>query len=117
MVFDTSDDDKYKRSYTPVTLHNLEKDQNSVLNQFMDHIWDGFYTGQLRLNRFPTLIETGYNYKLLFTGTVPSNQRFLLHAETGGSVIQIHYLKTGAFKVTDTKGNVIAGNSYDDKTK
>ncbi len=43
------------------------------LNSFMDHVWDGFYTGQIRLSRFIGLIR--YNptemYNIIFTGTPP----------------------------------------------
>ena len=27
------------------------------INSMMDHVWDGFYTGQTRLSRFPAMIE------------------------------------------------------------
>lgn len=39
----------------------------------MDHVWDGFYTGQKRMSRFPVLIETGFNYDIYYTGTPPEN--------------------------------------------
>jgi hypothetical protein len=44
---------------------------NNTLNEFMDHTWDGFYTGQLRYSRFPSLIQTGYTYNVSYTGTPP----------------------------------------------
>lgn len=28
----------------------------NTLNEFMDHTWDSFYTGQIRLARFPAVI-------------------------------------------------------------
>mmetsp|Transcript_29264 Transcript_29264/g.28399 ORF Transcript_29264/g.28399 Transcript_29264/m.28399 type:complete len:117 (-) Transcript_29264:75-425(-) len=82
----------------------------------MDHIWDGFYTGQLRLNRFPTLIEAFNRYEILYTGTVPSIQRFYLHTESGGVTLKISYLKTGAFSIFDEDGDEIAPNDFDDST-
>ena len=30
----------------------------NALNSFMDHVWDGFYTGQTRRSRFPALVQT-----------------------------------------------------------
>ena len=117
LLFESLDGDKESRSYTPLTLNNLFIQQTSILNQFMDHIWDGFYTGQLRLNRFATLIEGGYAYELLYTGTVPGNQRFIWEGDNGGALIKIHYLKTGAFKVVNGNGNEIAPNEFDDSTR
>jgi hypothetical protein len=37
----------------------------------MDHMWDGFYTGQVRLSRFPTLMEAsaGSVTEIEMTGT------------------------------------------------
>jgi hypothetical protein len=43
----------------------------------MDHVWDGFYTGQKRLARFPGIIETTnsldrfYTYNITYSGTPP----------------------------------------------
>jgi hypothetical protein len=39
------------------------------LNSMMDHTWDGFYTGQIRLSRFPGLIDGDKGvYNLTYTG-------------------------------------------------
>lgn len=35
----------------------------------MDHVWDGFYTGQIRLSRFSALIQQGEDYWVNTTGT------------------------------------------------
>jgi hypothetical protein len=37
----------------------------------MDKTWDGFYSGQIRLQRFPALIETDADYTVRMTGTPP----------------------------------------------
>ena len=39
----------------------------------MDHVWDGFYTGQIRLSRFTGLIRHNPSkfYNVTFTGTPP----------------------------------------------
>jgi hypothetical protein len=46
----------------------------------MDHIWDGFYTGQVRLSAFPSLIEApkGSNSitEITMTGTPPKKMKF-----------------------------------------
>jgi hypothetical protein len=52
------------------------------LNSMMDHVWDGFYTGQKRLSRFPSIIngEAGSVYNITFTGTPPKKMRFVLRS-------------------------------------
>ena len=47
---------------------------NNVLNSFMDHIWDGFYTGQKRMSRFPAIVKASSiseEYTIRYTGTPP----------------------------------------------
>ena len=48
----------------------------------MDHVWDGFYTGQKRLLRFPVLVRvnTGNFHLIEYTGTPPLSQLFELYA-------------------------------------
>lgn len=65
----------------------------------MDHVWDGFYTGQLRLSRFPAQIETGQDYTVNMAGTPPKKMRFNLAAEQGGTKIRIPYPVAGAYTV------------------
>lgn len=48
----------WDRSMQPIYVEKDGTDIYNKLNSFMDHIWDGFYTGQVRMSRFPTLIET-----------------------------------------------------------
>ena len=44
----------------------------------MDHGWDGFYTSQKRLTRFPAQILTNKAYTINYTGTPPQNMRYKL---------------------------------------
>jgi hypothetical protein len=57
MIFESEDTDKWDRSMQPIYMKKEGTDMNNKLNSFMDHMWDGFYTGQVRLSRFPTLME------------------------------------------------------------
>ena len=41
------------RSVQPVIITNDATGYSNKLNSMMDHVWDGFYTGQKRLSRFP----------------------------------------------------------------
>jgi len=67
----------------------------------MDHVWDGFYTGQVRLSRFPAQIENDKDYNVLFTGTPPGKLRFKLsHGMAGkGTYLRIRYAEAGAYQV------------------
>lgn len=56
---------------------------NSKLNSYMDHVWDGFYSGQTRSSRFPALVYApkGSVYNLTFTGSPAQKFRFELKAQ------------------------------------
>ena len=47
------------RSFIPLNITNASiPNYNNKLNSFMDHVWDGFYTGQKRLSRFISVVRT-----------------------------------------------------------
>ena len=58
LMFESLDSDTMDRSIQPINILNEETGFNNTLNSMMDHVWDGFYTGQLRLSRFPGQLET-----------------------------------------------------------
>lgn len=45
LLFESNDDDRFKRMVTPIYVENAALNSSNKLNTFMDHIWDGFYTG------------------------------------------------------------------------
>ena len=55
LEFESLDGDRMDRSVQPVYLTQPPSALKIKLNSFMDHVWDGFYTGQKRLLRFPVL--------------------------------------------------------------
>lgn len=71
LLFESLDADKMDRSVQPVIITNQATGYMNKLNSFMDHVWDGFYTGQVRLSRFPSQIETLGDYEVDYTGTPP----------------------------------------------
>jgi hypothetical protein len=87
----------------------------NVLNTFMDHGWDGFYTSMLRLSRFPTLLEGGIGkfYNITYTSTPPKNQHFTLRADYTQVTLRIQYTKPGTYVVRDSAGKEIRANSWD----
>lgn len=58
---------------TPIFVENAALNSSNKLNTFMDHIWDGFYSGQLRLSRWASIVQTGssMSYEIKYTGTPP----------------------------------------------
>ena len=99
LLFESLDDDKWKRTVTPIKITSNKYGSENIVNTFMDHIWDGFYTGQLRLSRFPSIILTGAGerFNISYTGTPPQKQRFTLNAEYAGVILRIKYTKPGAY--------------------
>ena len=61
----------------------------------MEHEWDGFYSSQKRLSRFPLLVYApkGSVYDLTYTGTPAKNQKFVLRAlhNKAGMTVRIAY--------------------------
>jgi hypothetical protein len=48
----------------------------------MDHVWDGFYTGQKHKSMFPSLIDAKEaNYTLEYTGTQPNKMKYALDGD------------------------------------
>lgn len=89
---------------------------SNKLNSYMDHMWDGFYTGQVRLSRFPSIFEAspGSVYDITMTGTPPKNMLFRLVGGVGAT-IRIAYPGSesrGIYK----DGIEIAYNEWDDAT-
>ena len=53
----------------------------------------------------------------MYSGTPPSNQRMTLQADASAVVIRIKYTKTGAYAITDFKGNTYKANGWSDTLK
>ena len=78
--FDSRDVDRMDRSVQPVNVSRQGTAMKNVLNSMMDHVWDGFYAGQIRQTRFPAVVdaELGSVYDIAYTGTPPKKQVFEL---------------------------------------
>jgi len=99
LEFESLDEDRFDRSIQPVFIINEKTGFNNTLNSMMDHVWDGFYTGQIRASRFPGLLSTNVDYTLEMSGTPPKKMRFKLGAKTGGVKIKIPYPVAGSITV------------------
>ena len=62
LLAESLDGDTWDRSVQPILITNEETGYSNKLNSAMDHVWDGFYTGQLRLSRFPAQIHAQGDY-------------------------------------------------------
>jgi hypothetical protein len=56
LQFESEDSDTLDRSIQPIYSQLQGTGMNNMVNSFMDHVWDGFYTGQTRLSRFPIIM-------------------------------------------------------------
>jgi hypothetical protein len=45
LQFESEDPDTMDRSMQPILARLEGTDMNNKVNSFMDHVWDGFYTG------------------------------------------------------------------------
>lgn len=93
------DADNEDRTIQPVVITNDVTGYINRVNSMMDHMWDGFYTGQKRLSRFPAQIETIGDYTVQFTGTPANSIRYVLRAEVGGIKIKVPYPNAGSYTV------------------
>jgi hypothetical protein len=86
----------------------------------MDNVWDGFYAGQIRLQRFPALIQAsrGSIIDVNMTGTPAKVMQFTIHsqAKTAGATIRIPY-PSAESRAIYIDGNLIQPNQWDDNTQ
>lgn len=68
---------------------------NNKVNSFMDHVWDGFYSGQTRLSRFPILVYAPQDaiYDMIYTGTPSKKMKYTLRSQNKqlGLTVRIAY--------------------------
>jgi hypothetical protein len=101
LMFESLDSDKMDRTFSPiyVTSEDFLLGPGDVkyynrLNTFMDHVWDGFYTGQKRMSRFPSILPMNRFMNITATGTWPNSMRYHLVAADDfkkPSVITVSY--------------------------
>ena len=83
---------------------------SNALNSFMDHVWDGFYTGQKRRSRFPSIVRSGDVVTIGYTGTPPEKQMFKYESTEDSIIIKIDYPKAGAYRIRkdSLSGTIVA---------
>ena len=86
MIFDSLDKDKATRTFAPINVTSYGKSFISEMGtgfrndiaQYIDQTWDGFYTGHVRLSRFPGIVYSGQYYNITTRGTLPNELEFHL---------------------------------------
>jgi len=95
LLFESEDPDTLDRSMQPIYSQLQGTTMNNKVNSFMDHVWDGFYTGQTRLSRFPILVyaPTGAVYDIVYTGSPAKKMKYTLRSQdsTLGLTVRIAY--------------------------
>jgi hypothetical protein len=112
LLFESEDADNRDRSMQPIYVQQITPDtkknssdlgMNSKLNSFMDHVWDGFYSGQVRESRFPAVVYApkGSVYNITFSGSPAKKMRFELKSldTRSGMTIRIAYPSAESRKV------------------
>lgn len=99
LVFIGDDADWEDRNVAPVWLTNEETGYSNKLNHQMDHVWDGFYTGQLHKQQYTAQIQTKGNYTVEYTSTPFKLMRYEMRAETGIIKVKVHYWNAGSYEV------------------
>jgi len=95
MKFESEDVDKLDRSIQPIYAKLQGTRIDNKVNSFMDHVWDGFYQGQIRMTRFPILVYLPLNavYDIVYTGSPPKKQFYTLESQdsTVEMIVRIAY--------------------------
>jgi len=108
LTFDSQDTDATTRPLSPINITNSDGYRND-LNNFQDHAWDGFYTSLKRLSRYPAVVQSGKDYSVRFTSTVPNVVRWQLQGglDTETVTVQYAYQTIQSVRITDADGNLI----------
>lgn len=120
LTFESSDPDTEDRSMQPIYVRLQGTQMNNKLNSMMDHMWDGFYTGQKRLSRFQAVLDgaPGSVYDLVYTGSPAKAQKFAFTSQNGaaGATIRIAYPSAASRNIVKD-GNIIEYNMWVEKDR
>lgn len=83
------------RALQPIFSKLQGTQMNNKINAHMDHLWDGFYTSQTRMSRFPVLVYVpkGAVYDIMPSGLPPKKMKFTMISQdkTIGMTVRIAY--------------------------
>lgn len=120
LKFENRDPDFMDRAIQPINITLEGTYMLNVVNAQMDHVWDGFYTGQVRQTRFPAIIdaEAGSVYDIVYTGTPPIKQFFKLEnrGTAVGLTVRIAY-PSAMSRAIVKDGDIVEMNTWSDMYK
>lgn len=120
LSFESLDADKEDRSMQPVYIQKKGTAISNKINAMMDNCWDGFYTCQLRLQRFNGIMyaDKGSIHDVLFTGTPAKHMRFTMISDNNkaGTTVRIHYPSAQSYNILKN-GEVVNYNAWDEVQK
>lgn len=120
LQFESEDPDTLDRSMQPIYSRLQGTDMNNKVNSFMDHVWDGFYTGQTRLSRFPIIVyaPTGAVYDIIYTGTPAKKMKYTLRSQDRslGLTVRIAYPSAESRQIIQN-GKRVDMNQWDEREK
>lgn len=114
LVFIGDDPDWEDRNVAPVWLTKEETGYSNKLQHQMDHVWDGFYTGQLHKQQYTAMLEAEGNYTVEYTSTPFKKMRYHLRSDTGIIKLKVHYWNAGSYEVY-ADGRLIEPTPWDKK--
>ena len=97
------------RELQPVDVFGLGDGHSyvNVINSMMDHGWDGSYSSQKRLQRFPIMVEAGKDYTVDTTGTPTDKLKFALRSDVSAGIkVRVLFDNVGT-KTVRANGNVV----------
>ena len=96
-----------ERELQPVYVYGIEHSYENAINSMMDHGWDGGYSSQKRLQRFPIMVEAGKDYTVDTNGTPTDKLKFALRSDvTAGIKVRVLFDNVGT-KTVRANGNVV----------
>lgn len=113
MMFESQDEDTEDRNVAPILVAMPGTKISNKINSMMDHMWDGFYSGQIHLSRFPALVDAVPKsiYNVTMTGTPPKNLLWKLTslAKDASMIIRVPYPGSESRSITKD-GKIIEYN-------
>jgi len=121
LVWESLDSDNRDRGMQPIYVGMEGTEMSNKINSFMDHVWDGFYSGQVRESRFFSIVypPKGSVYNMTFAGGSPAKKmKFEMRSDSNnvGMTIRIAYPSAEARKIIKN-GEDIAMNEWNEKER
>jgi hypothetical protein len=121
LVWESLDADNRDRGMQPIHIAMEGTEMDNKVNAMMDHVWDGFYAGQVRESRFFAIVwpPKGSVYNMTFAGGSPAKKmRFEMRSDSNnvGMTVRIAYPSAEARKIIKD-GQDVEMNEWNEKER